>query len=644
MKLHFALPLAAALLAQEKPTPDLANVAYGPHERNVLDFWKAPDSAAPAPIMVFIHGGGFVAGDKRTLDPALLDLGRKQGWHVASINYRYSTIAPYPGPMLDGARAIQFLRSKAGEWKIDPRNVFLTGGSAGAAMSLWLAFHDDLAEPGSPDPVRRQSTRVTATALRGAQSYVNPIEVAEKISPVTARHPALPALFGLRNHEEAMKPTPAVMGLYRDASAIEWLSRGDPPSLLFYGEGPEPVPADAKPGAGIHHIRFGYRLKEEMDKLGIECVVRHAKDYGTEPVPKFHQETIAFFKKHIRAAANPDSLVSPEVHSDRRVTFRIHAPQAKDVAFVGDWMTAGQRERMQRDSSGTWSTTLGPLAPSVYIYTFNVDGVAMADPVNPRIKLRARTSASMVDVPPDQPALWEARDVPHGSVEINWQKSTVLGDTRWIWVYTPPGYHSQPGRKYPVLYLFHGSNDIAGGWTLAGHANFIADNLIAAKRSAPMIIVMPFGHAVPFGSPRELQATNTAKFEEYVLKDVMPLVEAKYRVTQDRASRAVAGLSMGGGHSLTVGLKHTDLFSSIGAFSAAAPAELGDLMTPALNAKLKNFWVGIGKDDFLLKRNREFVAQLNAKGVRNTYRETEGAHTYRVWRDYLGEFLPLLFQ
>jgi enterochelin esterase-like enzyme len=248
-----------------------------------------------------------------------------------------------------------------------------------------------------------------------------------------------------------------------------------------------------------------------------------------------------------------DSLLSPEVHPDRRVTFRIRAPKASEAAFTGDWMKPNTSEKMTRDAEGVWSVTVGPLAPSIYIYTFSVDGVTMADPVNPRIKLRARTSASLVEVPGENLQIWDARDVPHGSVDVNWQKSKVLnGETRWIWVYTPPGYEKERSRRYPVLYLFHGSNDIAGGWVLAGQANFILDNLIAEKKAEPMIVVMPFGHAVPFGA----RGDNNKLYEEYVLQDVMPLVEGKYRTDAKRERRAIAGLSMGGGQALYMGFGH----------------------------------------------------------------------------------------
>jgi enterochelin esterase family protein len=261
--------------------------------------------------------------------------------------------------------------------------------------------------------------------------------------------------------------------------------------------------------------------------------------------------------------------VSPEVHPDRRVTFRIRAPKASEVLLAMDYMAANAREKMTRDSEGVWSVTIGPMDPTVYIYSFVVDGITMADPVNPNMKLRASTSASMVEVPDNPPAIWEARDVPHGDVQINWQKSTAInGETRWIWVYTPPGYEKGTKRRYPVLYLFHGSNDTAGGWTLAGHANFILDNLLAEKKAVPMIIVMPFGHAVPYGA-RGGQVNNTDLYEQYVLKDVMPMVESKYRVLPGRTNRAIAGLSMGGGQALTIGFKHLELFSAIGSFSGA---------------------------------------------------------------------------
>jgi len=332
------------------------------------------------------------------------------------------------------------------------------------------------------------------------------------------------------------------------------------------------------------------------------------------------------------------SAAAQEIHPDRRVTFSLEAPQAKEVSFFGDWMKAGAKERMTKDAKGVWRVTVGPLEPNIYIYSFTVDGVTIADPVNPRVKLRARTSASLVEVPAETPLPWQARDVPHGSVEINWQHAKALGgEPRAFWVYTPPGY-AQSKKKFPVLYLFHGSNDTAGGWVLVGHANFILDNLIAEGKAVPMIVVMPFGHAVPFGSPREVQAKNVTVLEDYVLRDVMPTVEAKYRVTK---GRAIAGLSMGGGQSIHIGLRHPEMFSALGAFSAAVPDNAVVLLT---GAPPKLFWFACGRQDFLLERNRGLDKLLTERNVKHVYRETEGPHTYSVWRQYLSEFLPLLFR
>jgi enterochelin esterase-like enzyme len=348
------------------------------------------------------------------------------------------------------------------------------------------------------------------------------------------------------------------------------------------------------------------------------------------------------------AQTSPPPVVSPEVHADRKVTFRLAAPHAKDAGFYGDWMRPGTVEKMQKGADGVWSyTTATPLPASIYIYHFTVDGLTIADPVNPRMKLRARTSASMVEVPSatGTAELWEAREVPHGTVEINYQKSKVLnGETRSFWVYTPPGYEKDRSKTYPVLYLFHGSNDTAGGWVLAGQANYILDNLIADKKAVPMIVVMPFGHAVPFGSPREVQATNTEVYDRYVMQDVLPLVESKYRVKKDRANRAIAGLSMGGGQSLSIGFNHLDMFHAVGAFSAAVPEKFESRLGGLAKNKLKVLWFACGVDDFLIQRSRDLDALLTKNNVPHTFRATPGAHTYTVWRQYLGEFAPLLFR
>lgn len=280
---------------QAKPKPDVADFKYGPHERNVLDVWKAK-SEKPTPLVVFIHGGGFRAGDKSQISPALINGCLKAGISVAAINYRFSQHAPYPAPMEDSARAIQTLRSKAAEWNLDPKRFAATGGSAGAGISLWLGFRDDMANPKSDDPVARQSTRLSCMAVNGAQSSYDPRWIKEKIGGRAHEHPALMPFFGLKENE---LDTPKAHKIYEQASAINYLTADDPPVWMLYSEPKGPLPENAKPGQGIHHINFGLALKEKMDALKIECTVRHVDDFkGKAGNPT--AQMLEFFQKHLK--------------------------------------------------------------------------------------------------------------------------------------------------------------------------------------------------------------------------------------------------------------------------------------------------------------------------------------------------------
>jgi acetyl esterase len=282
-----------------KPKPDVQSARYGPHPRNVIDLWKAR-ADAPTPLVVFIHGGGFRQGDKSQLSASLLNRCLGAGISVAAINYRLTDTAPFPAQMQDGARAVQVLRSKAAEWHLDPTRVAATGGSAGAGMSLWLGFHDDLADPKSADPVARQSTRLTCMAVLGAQTSYDPRWIKANIGGRAHEHPALLPFYGLKPDE---LDTPKAHTMYEEASPMTYVSADDPPVFLYYNESKAPVPADAKPGVGIHHPKFGDALKAKLDPLGIECVVRHADDYkGKGNVQELlHDEMVTFFKKHFAA-------------------------------------------------------------------------------------------------------------------------------------------------------------------------------------------------------------------------------------------------------------------------------------------------------------------------------------------------------
>jgi enterochelin esterase-like enzyme len=344
-----------------------------------------------------------------------------------------------------------------------------------------------------------------------------------------------------------------------------------------------------------------------------------------------------------------DAVVSPEVYPDRRATFRLYAPKASEVTLFGDWMPLNSNQPMTKDDQGVWSVTVGPLSPGISIYTFTIDGMTIADPVNPRIKLRWRTSASLVEIPGDakEPPLWEPRDVPHGKVEQLFLTSRVLaGQTRSAWVYTPPGY-SHDTERYPVLYLLHGHNDTAAGWTMVGGANFILDNLLAANKATPMIIVMPYGHALPYTAPRDAQAKNTTLVEQYLIDELLPAVDREYRTIADRDHRAIAGYSMGGGHALAIALDHPSLFSALAPLSSAIPPDFQKLVdngdAQQFNAHFPLFYIGCGQSDPFYPRWQKLHDTMATRGIRHTFHPREGAHVFAVWRSDLCELLPLLF-
>jgi enterochelin esterase family protein len=347
--------------------------------------------------------------------------------------------------------------------------------------------------------------------------------------------------------------------------------------------------------------------------------------------------------------SGPVPVISPEVHPDCTVTFRLHAPKAGEVTVSGEW--PGGPKAMTKNDQGVWSVTLGPLEPDLYGYGFSVDGFRTLDPANPSVKPMRSPTTSILDVPAAQPLLHDFQpNVPHGIVRQHAYQSKSLGKRRNLCVYTPPDYDKQTHARYPVLYLFHGMGDNEGTWTALGRAHFIADNLIAQGKARPMIIVMTDGHAAPLSpdGSGDIFANNMQAFERDLLEDVLPFIEASYRTRADRADRAIIGLSMGGGQSLTVGLKHLDLFAWVGGMSSAVrnPDQTiaGALAAPkATNRRLRLLWFACGKDDFLLKENQSFDELLKARGIRHEFELTAGNHSWPVWRRYLADFLPRLF-
>jgi enterochelin esterase family protein len=311
---------------------------------------------------------------------------------------------------------------------------------------------------------------------------------------------------------------------------------------------------------------------------------------------------------------------------------------------------------MQKDGSGVWTLTTDPLDADIYGYSFVVDGVDILDPSNAAIIPNLLNKSSLLHVP-GSPATtpWETGDTPRGTLHRHFYKSAVVGDERDFYVYTPPGYDPRESKRYPVLYLLHGFSDDASAWTAVGRAHVILDNLIASGKARPMLVVMPLGYGAPefvsrgFGAFRDLalRKRNYDRFRDALLTEVIPAVESTYRAASDRESRAIAGLSMGGAESLYVGLNGLDTFASIGAFSSGGLPEEYAATFPGLDAKanerLRLLWIACGTDDGLIEANRKLHGWLDTQGVRHTYVETPGAHTWMVWRRNLATLLPMLF-
>ena len=378
-----------------------------------------------------------------------------------------------------------------------------------------------------------------------------------------------------------------------------------------------------------------------------------------------------------RGAAQGPTVTSPEVRRDRRVTFRILAPAAQKVELrsPGDIPGVGGRgaalPQLTKNADGIWEATFGPLPAGAYRYVFVVDGLTVVDARNPATSQTNTTVYSLAVVPGSD--LFDTKNVPHGAVAAVHYNSTALGGIRRMHIYTPPGYETSRDR-YPVLYLLHGAGDVDDSWTSVGRAGFILDNLIAASSAKPMIVVMPAGHvngagaalggSVPVAAAEGIPGIGSGPdpFANDFMTDLMPYVEKNYRVLTDRQSRAIAGLSMGGNQTLNIAIPHLDKFAYIGVFSAgrgAAPSadtasapfaeawekqHLAALDNAANKRGLNLMWFGTGKEDFLIATTRSTVELLKKHGFKPVFVESEGAHTWLNWRDYLSTFAPQLFQ
>ena len=339
---------------------------------------------------------------------------------------------------------------------------------------------------------------------------------------------------------------------------------------------------------------------------------------------------------------------SPEVHADGTVTLRLKSKAAKQIIAE----IAGEELLMRKGNQDIWSVTTGTLRAGIHDYSFDVDGTRMIDPSNRNVK-KWFSLASMVEVPGTPPLVTELQDVPHGVVQRLIYSSETVGQSRPLMVYTPPGYDAAAKRTYPLVVLLHAFGDDETAWTEVGRAHMIADNMIAAHDVQKCVIAMPYGHPIPppyHDRPDDYFADNADLYEQDIITDLLPFLEKQFRLQTDVTNRSIVGLSMGGGHAIDTGLKNVDVFSAIGAFSAAAPElDTADLqrkyvsltgLHPAAN-KLRHFWIPIGDEDFLLERNDNFTAQLSEAGVTHKYVKTTGGHEWKLWRKYFEQFLQM---
>ncbi len=368
----------------------------------------------------------------------------------------------------------------------------------------------------------------------------------------------------------------------------------------------------------------------------------------------------------------PGPVKSPEVSSDLRATFRLYAPDAKEVVVTGVAGRGGLA--LTKDDKGIWSGTTDVLKPDIYTYMFNVDGASVPDPSNLERKtgITGSFQSTVLVGGPDES--WVTKEVPHGSVVHQFFHSNVIGDDRDFYVYTPPNFDPSGKTKYPVLYLLHGLGDDADAWTTIGRANTILDNLIAEGKAKPMIMVNTLGYGIAnpgehFSEIVPNPNENLGKFSQSLLTEVIPMVEKDYPVIKSRDGRALAGLSMGGAETFYIGLNHIDEFDYIAGMSSAfvmypgavtgnpggrgqAPPTIDPAIFsqvfPEFNAKeaarLKLLYVACGTDDSLLGVNRTFKDWLKQKGISFKDVETPGAHTWSVWRGDLTQVAPVLFQ
>jgi enterochelin esterase-like enzyme len=368
-------------------------------------------------------------------------------------------------------------------------------------------------------------------------------------------------------------------------------------------------------------------------------------------------------------------IVSPEVMPDNSVILRLFAPRATEVTVIGDWMSnPGTGENMVKNDTGLWTLTTAPLKEELYGYSFTVNGIRTIDPNNIQVLRDGRRYSSFFIIPGSRSDMYKVNDVPHGSLAKLWYNSPILGMKRRIYVYTPAGYEGS-NEKYPVFYLLHGAGGDEDAWSTMGRAVQIMDNLIAQGKAKPMIVVMTNGNANQIAAANDVPSpqnqsmggfmSNAGKFEESLVKDVVPFIDKNFRTLTDREHRAIGGLSMGGGHATYAGLNNIDQFAWVGSFSGAfvlwpnaraaqgaeglnmdaVKTQVFPNLNSSVNADLKLLYISCGTEDFLFQVNRQFKGWLKESGIQFVDVETPGyAHVWSYWRISLIDFASQLFK
>ena len=344
----------------------------------------------------------------------------------------------------------------------------------------------------------------------------------------------------------------------------------------------------------------------------------------------------------------------PKVLPDRRVIFRVNAPGARSVAVAGraddSGMNGNKPWPMTKGGDGTWTVTTDPVRPGFHYYELIIDSLHCNDPAS-ETYFGWGQQTSGLEVPDEAVDFYDSKNVPHGEVRFLWYHSAVTGMIRRACVYTPPGYDRDPSKRYPVLYLQHGAGESERAWTAQGHANFILDNLIAAGKAEPMILVMENGYAARAGAPQEPGSRGNEAFADMAAADLIPTIDAEYRTLADRDHRAIAGLSMGAGQALRTGLGHLDLFSSVAAFSGGGrgvdpkTSFDGAFADPdSANRRIRLLWIGCGTEDRGYASAEAFHKALADHGIRHVWFAGPGSHEWQVWRKHLYDLAPRLFR